>query len=137
MWKSNLLHHDKNAALILSERFENLPADDGKGGIKKHAGSSNKYDEFGFENHDVIKAALPIFLPFSELRKEHENEQTEHFSKICEYYVFYDMNMLLEKAKVKKFLKYYKDPIYANVEKVAPDLKMPDLNTLKNHAINM
>lgn len=84
-----------------------------------------------------MKAALPIFLPFAELRKEHEDEQTEHFSKICEYYVFYDMNMLLEKAKVKKFLKYYKDPIYSNMEKVAPDLKMPDLNTLKNHAINM
>lgn len=30
-----------------------------------------------------------------------------------------------------------KDPISYNMEKVAPDLKMPDLNTLKNHAINM
>ena len=65
MWKSNLLHQDKNAALILSERFENLPADDGKGGIKKQVTSSNKYDEFGFENNDIMKAVLPIFLPFS------------------------------------------------------------------------
>ena len=121
----------------MSERFENLPGDDGKGGTKKQVTSSNKFDEFGFENNDVLKAALPIFISFSELRKEVEDERNEHFSKICEYYIFYDMNMLLEKPKVNKFLDYYKDPIYCNMEKVAPDLKMPDLNTLKNHAINM
>jgi hypothetical protein len=45
--------------------------------------------------------------------------------------------MLLEKSKINEFMEYYNDPVYSNVDKVAPDLKIPDLNVLKSHAIKM
>lgn len=126
IWRSNLLNQEPDEPLIKSIRFENLIED---------KPSKVEFDEYGFEiKEDVAKSMLPVFLPFNELKNEKENEP-DHFSKACEYYIFSDMNAILNRDQIKMFLSHYKDPVARHERRISPTLKKPDLNSLKKYTL--